>query len=73
MFDAGPLPTNLPSSTTEIRCNACGYTVSLLSTHFLTAHAMPWTLQPLRALFTDRTATGRSDSRRVLASFLKYP
>ena len=29
MFDAGPLPTNLPSSTTEILCNACDYTVSL--------------------------------------------
>ena len=42
MFDAGtfagslptnpgPLPTNLPSSTTEIGCNACGYTVRLPS------------------------------------------
>ena len=61
MFDAGPLPTNLPSSTTEILCNACGYTVSsfLHPTFGPSVHA---TLPRARA-FPDHT--GRSDSRRV--------
>ena len=40
MFDAGPLPTNLPSSTTEITCSACGYTVSSILCSFFVRHVV---------------------------------